>query len=1114
MDTVKLNQPMPEGNQCPQCGTPLPPGALAGLCPACLLKQGAAEETATGGRTPPFQPPPITELAPMFPQLEILELVGKGGMGAVYKARQKELDRLVALKILPPGIGNDPAFAGRFTREARALAKLNHPGIVTLYEFGQVGSRRGNEAEALSPTDAPPPHVGGHEIYYFLMEFVDGVNLRQLLHAGRIAPREALAIVPQICDALQFAHDQGIVHRDIKPENILLDRRGRVKVADFGLAKLVQSDGRAELPLGQDAQQRVPATDALTAAGKVMGTPNYMAPEQVEHPNEVDNRADIYALGVVFYQMLTGELPGKRLEPPSSKVQIDVRLDEVVMRALEKKPELRYQQVSVLKTQVETIAETPLPGGSRREEARSEKSEIRNPKSEIASRFSRMAILGAAWTPFFLAALLAIILGQEQFPQAYGSLSRLLLFLGLAAPLSTTILGWLATTQIRRSAGKLHGLELAVFDGLLFPLLGLDVLISVLWLVLAKTAAKWRGLNGSLFVNLWDFAFWLLLLIVVCAAVDFLIFRRVWRRMNRLPGAMDGSAKPRWTKGILQAFVCGMLALGVISFTTASWVLCARNVDNVNLPFVDDPQAIGQWTSVDFVSAPEDYKPGSRFSRFDLPVFQMFSVLPGGQTSYRWLTWTKGVIINSGERTAANYEIRNIGGTNYMFVEWKNGDYILFHSKPGLYVLRQSEEALSNFQIGQADFPKGDSIEITSVERTKEQMTVKGHYNLVSRDSAELALYITVANKNAPEGNGEIRPISKGRGDFTLVYLPLVPGLPHVSMYADGGSFAALYFGNKAEALEESKLPKGWSLATNQRAGDTTDLGPVNEVVVQSPQQTTSSSAELEFRLVAAEGNTNTPADELADPNDRTGQTKLRILKEVLLDSSAVASASLESGQSEDKTISVILKSDAARKFSDITATNIGRQLAIVWRGRVLKAPVIRSKITGPAVEVTGKLSDAECQVLLDLLNFKNKPPATGQTTTGLPASADQIAEGKGWNGFKLGATRAELIQTLGQPDSDSDNRWMKWKQAHVHCLVDASGAFELRFDEGFPGLTTAGIGFGSPLKDALDAYGEPSSQENVGSAKKLIWNSKGILIWFHEDRAAQIVVFQKTEQH
>ena len=210
------------------------------------------------------------------------------------------------------------------------------------------------------------------------MEFVDGVNLRQLLHAGRISPREALAIVPQICDALQFAHDQGIVHRDIKPENILLDRRGRVKVADFGLAKIVGQtvEPSCRSAAGARSSRRV-ACRSLTDAGKVMGTPNYMAPEQMEHPDDVDHRADIYALGVVFYQMLTGELPGKQIEPPSSKVQIDVRLDEVVLRALEKKPELRYQQVSVLKTQVETIAMTP-PDSSRREEAQTKSAAARS----------------------------------------------------------------------------------------------------------------------------------------------------------------------------------------------------------------------------------------------------------------------------------------------------------------------------------------------------------------------------------------------------------------------------------------------------------------------------------------------------------------------------------------------------------------------------------------------------------------------------------------------------------------------------------------------------------------------------------------------------------------
>jgi serine/threonine protein kinase len=368
MNTVKPDAPMPERQSCPQCGTPTPPDALGGLCPACLLHQGAIADSATEGGGRPFAPPTVDELAPLFPQFEMLELIGKGGMGAVYKARQKQLGRLVALKILPPGVSDSPAFAERFAREARALAQLNHPGIVTLYEFGKVQPPRGAVSESnqdATHSDRHPlasPDASTADLYYFLMEFVDGLNLRQLLHARRVSPREALAIVPQICDALQYAHDQGIVHRDIKPENILLDRRGRVKVADFGLAKIVTETltPAPSPPMGEGgaraAGEGAPGSFVLTDAGKVMGTPSYMAPEQAERPAEVDHRADIYALGVVFYQMLTGELPGKPLEPPSRKVHLDVRLDEVVLRALERSPELRYPQASVIKTELEALA--------------------------------------------------------------------------------------------------------------------------------------------------------------------------------------------------------------------------------------------------------------------------------------------------------------------------------------------------------------------------------------------------------------------------------------------------------------------------------------------------------------------------------------------------------------------------------------------------------------------------------------------------------------------------------------------------------------------------------------------------------------------------------------
>jgi serine/threonine protein kinase len=277
---------------------------------------------------PPAQPPlPTEQIAPHFPQLEILECLGRGGMGVVYKARQKSLSRLVALKLLAPERVRDAKFAERFAREAQALAALNHPNIVTIYDFGQAGG-----------------------FYYLLMEFVDGVNLRQLLRTRKFTPEEALAIVPPLCDALQFAHDRGIVHRDIKPENLLLDKAGRVKVADFGIAKMlgtVHASGKAGEPVAPE-----------NATQTAIGTPSYSAPEQKTDPQRVDSRADIYSLGVVFYEMLTGELPGKRIEPPSHKVQIDVRLDAVVLRALQQNPELRFQQVSDVKMMVETIVAT------------------------------------------------------------------------------------------------------------------------------------------------------------------------------------------------------------------------------------------------------------------------------------------------------------------------------------------------------------------------------------------------------------------------------------------------------------------------------------------------------------------------------------------------------------------------------------------------------------------------------------------------------------------------------------------------------------------------------------------------------------------------------------
>ncbi|MBP6783339.1 MAG: protein kinase [Verrucomicrobiales bacterium] len=300
------------------------PDPLHGLNPEALMS-AAALPTEDGADTPPLAPgdlPSLEEIAAAFPDLEILDLIGHGGMSAVFLARQPKLDRLVALKVLPKSLAATPGFTERFTREGRVLARLSHPNIVAVHDFGESGG-----------------------FCYLLMEHVDGVNLRQAMQAGRFTPEQALTIVPFLCEALQFAHNHGVLHRDIKPENILLDAKGRVKIADFGIAKIIgEESGEAML---------------LTQTGSRLGTAPYMAPEQIEQPASVDHRADIYSLGVVFYEMLTGELPLGRFAAPSEKAAVSGGMDEVVFRSLEKERGRRQQSAEELKTQIAGVGSGP-----------------------------------------------------------------------------------------------------------------------------------------------------------------------------------------------------------------------------------------------------------------------------------------------------------------------------------------------------------------------------------------------------------------------------------------------------------------------------------------------------------------------------------------------------------------------------------------------------------------------------------------------------------------------------------------------------------------------------------------------------------------------------------
>lgn len=292
--------------------------------PADLIAIGLAETRSTGAAA--WQPP-APEALTGLPNLEPLALIGCGGMGAVYRARQTHLDRLVALKVLPPERGRDAAFVERFTREARAMARLQHPHIVSLYDFGRSG-----------------------EWLYLEMELIEGATLREVMRTGRLGTAEVLRIIPQLCDALAHAHAAGVVHRDLKPENILIDGQGRAVITDFGLAKL-RDDAPAE-------------GTALTGSGTMLGTAHYMAPEQVAGAASVDHRADLYALGVIIYELLTGNLPLGRFQPPSQASGMDARVDAVVMKSLEREPGERWQSAAEVRRAVEGLdrpAPVPVP---------------------------------------------------------------------------------------------------------------------------------------------------------------------------------------------------------------------------------------------------------------------------------------------------------------------------------------------------------------------------------------------------------------------------------------------------------------------------------------------------------------------------------------------------------------------------------------------------------------------------------------------------------------------------------------------------------------------------------------------------------------------------------
>ncbi len=265
-----------------------------------------------------FTPPSPAELNAQLPNLEVTELLGQGGMGVVYKGRQPFLDRQVAIKLVRPDRTSDANSQELFGREARSLAKLVHPYIVTVYEGGRVG-----------------------DLFYLVMEFVEGITLRQKISRTGLSQDDIRDFAPQIAEALQYAHDQNVIHCDVKPDNILVDSRNRVRLVDFGLARF----------LG-------PTVADTSSDYRVAGTRRYMAPEQFSMPERVDHRVDIYSTGVVLFEMLTGKVPPEGFQTPLLQTVTNHRFDPVLLHALEPDRERRYQQMKEMNADLVTVTRT------------------------------------------------------------------------------------------------------------------------------------------------------------------------------------------------------------------------------------------------------------------------------------------------------------------------------------------------------------------------------------------------------------------------------------------------------------------------------------------------------------------------------------------------------------------------------------------------------------------------------------------------------------------------------------------------------------------------------------------------------------------------------------
>jgi hypothetical protein len=550
-----------------------------------------------------------------------------------------------------------------------------------------------------------------------------------------------------------------------------------------------------------------------------MGTPEYMAPEQREKPAEVDHRADIYSLGVVFYQMLTGELPGKRIEPPSKKVHLDVRLDEVVLRALEKEPKRRYQQASVLKTEVETIASaSPPPQSNVHPPAASPQ-----PTPHVQNVVKWLIVAACViWLP------IAYFLAQQNSPLAIplvllATAALVAGALGLARAYNCFSPATTSSDPLSRKAGSPPTVGAAIAAGrrgkvilasCIFAGLGTALFLFLLMfqregtlmqqtqrarraeerLLKAATLAVSNEVRYRVFET-------------DAALVDKLVPSETRQRGDEREKGLIYSGSP--PNAVSQMAEIGRETLSALlsNLSDSPGMLVDRQREVLMWPKMADSESYSRSNGVGglggFIGFQRSH--GAAQLRVQYHVHHLINVRQAVNAEIFY----EGAAPQSGSAHAFFVPFtREDGSEKYLVVEFEVGVPSLGRQEAETSLRTAFPVRLfGDVYLGNAYFPRGDAIEITSVHRTQEQLTVKGRYNLASAEGATLALYITAKSSPAvQESSSQSMQIRRGSGSFELVHARPHPGMPHVSMYSGGKPFAELYFGNNEEATAEAKL--------------------------------------------------------------------------------------------------------------------------------------------------------------------------------------------------------------------------------------------------------------------------------------------------------------------